>query len=444
MRGHLYTFTKRFFIEVHFSPRKALDTLEKNKEWPSYYCVYAFLFVRVTVSEFLLNHCITRGSALAFALLITLIPLLASSAYMLSSVIDVSPAAVSQMLGLFLPFAPPALLATLTDFFVNAQKLRGLGIAMLIVMAVGLFGTVEESLNTLWKVVRARAFFVRLRTFTMVMVYSPILFLASFQFRRYLTDQELGPLLKLLDLLPFLLSVLAFTSLVWFVPNTKVSFKPALLGGLCAGLLFELERHLFSTYVELTIQTQTIYGAYGLLPLFLVSLWVVSLCVLIGAEVAYVGQNFHALLRAKSRWDRRIGDQSTYISVRMLVDVVAAFIKRQQPPTLAYFIKIYELTDSQALGMLRSLVRAGFLHTLNDNNGYVPTQDLSNTPLREVLGAIEDQHRKIPAFPDDLTRSHLADMLGKMSLSPVPHIEGITLAMFIEKLDTVAEPIVNP
>ncbi len=431
----MYFFSKRFFIESRYSPRKALETLKVNREWPGYFGLYAFVFVRVSLSEFLLNHCITRASALAFALLITLIPLLASSAYMLSSVIDVNQAAVGQMLGVFLPFAPPSLLATLTDFFSNAQKLRGLGIAMLIIMAVGLFGTVEESLNTIWKVVHSRSFFTRLRTFTMVMVYSPILFLASLQLRRYLVANVEGQTAALLDLLPFLLSVLAFTSLVWFVPNTKVSFKPAFFGGLVAGLLFELERRLFSTYVELSIQTQTIYGAYGLLPLFLVSLLVVSICVLSGAQIAYVAQNFHALLRGKTRWDRRVGDQTTYVAFRMMLDATTAFIKRHQPPTLSYFVKIYELTESQASGLLRSLVRSGYMLILKDNGGYVPAYDMSQTSIQEVLGSIEDQHRKVPPFPDDYMRSYLLELLGGLKNTPIPQLEGITFKMLIEQID---------
>ena len=433
----MFIFSSMFLKEFWYNPGDALESLKKRRSRFWYQIFNFIIFWRVIFSEYLLNHCITRSSALAFALLLTLIPLVTSAAFMFASLTEVRPEQVEQFFQFLLPFAPDTVLYYLSTFFKNAQKLRGVGIGVLILVSVGLFGTVEESLNTIWKVSRSRSFFVRLRTFTMAMVYSPILFLASFQVRRSLSFDLLSGYRFPLGVVPFLLMVLAFTSMIWFVPNTRVRFKSAFIGGLIAGVLFELERRGFSTYVRLSMQTQTIYGAFGILPLFLVSLFLLSLFVLFGAQIAFVHQNYRPLLRSKRRWDRRVGDYKTYITFRMMFDCIVAFVKKRKPPTLTYFTTTYELTEAQALGILRWLIHEEFLHGVGARgDAFVPTRDFSDTPVKVVLDTIEDQNRRVPNNPDDFTRDYVTSLMRKLKTDAGVQLANVTFSMMIEEVDT--------
>src|SRR5688572_7875277 len=99
-----------------------------------------------------MNHCITRASSIAYALLLTLIPLVVTAAFMLASLTEINSEQIEKLFSFFLPFAPEVILNYLCTFFENAKKLRGVGIIILIVVSMGLFGTFEESLNTIWKV----------------------------------------------------------------------------------------------------------------------------------------------------------------------------------------------------------------------------------------------------------------------------------------------------
>jgi membrane protein len=354
---------------------------------------------------------------------------------MVANFIELHPDQFTHFLSMFLPFAPVELLSYISIFIENAQKLRGIGIVVLIIVTIGLFGTVEESLNTIWKAVHSRSLFIRLRTFTMVMVYSPILFFASFQFRHSLRLDIPSQYSFAFESLSLLLSILAFTTLYWFVPNTKVRFKYAFLGGLIAGALFEIERYGFGEYVRLSIQTLTIYGTFGMLVLFLASLFFVSLFLLFGAQIAYVCQNFRPLLRAKKRWDRRVGDYKTYISFRIIVDIVASFIKKKPPQSLADIGRKYELTDAQARGILKSLTHAGFIHSVSEKEAYVPTRDFCNTPVKDVLDAIEDESRCIPTTPHDFARDYVAHLLKLLKQQANPVFEGLTFGRLIAELD---------
>jgi membrane protein len=220
-----------------------------------------------------------------------------------------------------------------------------------------------------------------------------------------------------------------------FVPHTKVRLTSALLGGFCAALLFEAERQGFSLYVKMSIQTQTIYGTLGILPLFLVSLFVVSLFILFGAEIAYVHQNFRPLLRAQRRWDRRVGDYKNYLTFRIFIDAVAAFIQKKEPPALSYYTRKYELTEPQALGLLNWLVHAKLLHSTASRDRFVPTRDFSKTPLVEVLDEIKAQDLRVPATPDDYTREFVASILNNCQRGAKTPAEQITFEALVHNLE---------
>jgi uncharacterized BrkB/YihY/UPF0761 family membrane protein len=103
------------------------------------------VFWRVVFAEYFQNNNITRATALAFNLLLTLIPLFTLVSFILSNVVDVRPESISRFLTLFLPFAPDTVLGYIKGFFANARKLRGVSILVLVVMSIGLFATVEEA-----------------------------------------------------------------------------------------------------------------------------------------------------------------------------------------------------------------------------------------------------------------------------------------------------------
>jgi YihY family inner membrane protein len=416
----MYLFKKEFRAAFKDNPRAALE-LSRQKGKFSHYVVCLFLFLKMTLSEILHNHLLTRSAGLAFVLLSLLVPLLAPLAFLMGSTKEIEAA-----LEMVLPFAPPLLLEYLGKFIANAQKLTGIGISVLIIMSVGLFGAVEESLNTIWKTRGARSYFARLRTFSMVMLYSPLLFFASFTFRNSKWFNFLSDYFFLLDLLPFLLMVMAFSTLIWFIPNTPVKLRSSFFGGLVAAGMFELVRRGFATYVKLSVQTQTIYGIFGIIPFFLVSLFVVAFVFLTGAEIAYVHQNFYPLLRSRKQWNRRVDNHKPYIGLRILIDIVAAFLKRATPPTASYFAKKFELSEAQTSGILKSLMNAGYVNDLQDGKGFVPRFDYSKEKVKTALDMLEDENRQLLAVPEDRVKGCVAAFLRAKRIFADQKLEAMT------------------
>jgi membrane protein len=104
----------------------------------------------------------------------------------------------------------------------------------------------------------------------------------------------------LLDLFPILLVCIIFALIYLWVPNTKVRLSSALLGGLVAGVLFQLLQDVFILMQGTIFRYNKIYGSFSVLPLFLIWLqwsWQIAI---FGAELTFVDQNYSSGLFDKT------------------------------------------------------------------------------------------------------------------------------------------------
>ena len=119
----------------------------------------------------------------------------------------------------------------------------------------------------------------------------------------------------------------------------------------------------------------------------------------------------------------------------MFFDCVTAFILKKHPPSLLYFSTKYELTEAQASGILNWLIHENFLHTVGDRKiGYVPTRNFAETPVIEVIDAIENQNRRVPVMPDDTTKEFVQSMLGTISEHCNMMMKELTFEKLVERI----------
>ena len=86
------------------------------------------------------------------------------------------------------------------------------------------------------------------------------------------------------------------------IPNKAISTRSAFAGGVVSTLLWEVARTGFSYYSSKMVGYDQIYGTLGVIPLFLLWLYLFWMVVLIGMEVTYIFQNWRLLnsnLRSK-------------------------------------------------------------------------------------------------------------------------------------------------
>jgi membrane protein len=181
----------------------------------------------------------------------------------------------------------------LTQFAAKASRLSAVGAAFLFVTAILMFGTVDRTLNRIWRVRESRPFLQSLIVYWAVMTLGPLLIGASLTAASELLPWLMNAPRKMSWLhsglgllLSILLSTLAFALLYQTVPNRFIDWREAVIGGLVAAIGFEITRRLFAFSIAIGGGYRAIYGALAAVPIFLIWIYLFWLITLLGAVVA--------------------------------------------------------------------------------------------------------------------------------------------------------------
>ncbi|MDM0110777.1 YihY family inner membrane protein [Variovorax sp. J22R133] len=223
------------------------------------------------------------AGSLTFTTLLSIVPLLAAS-FALFMRFPMFRRFKDALQDLLLSRLLPAdiartVLKYLNQFAANASGLTWIGSLFLLCTAVAMLLTVENAMNQMWEVRKNRPFFKRVGLYLIVLAVGPPVLGLSLWATSYLLGISIGligapppSLAFVLDLGPFMLGVTALTSLFYFVPNTTVRLRDAVAGGVTASLAFELGKRGFTAYLVKVPTYKALYGAFAVLPMFL--LWV--------------------------------------------------------------------------------------------------------------------------------------------------------------------------
>ncbi|MFO0029409.1 MAG: YihY family inner membrane protein [Pseudomonadota bacterium] len=223
----------------------------------------------------------------------------------------------------FVPAAAQAMQTYLLDFAGNAKRLTTAGALALLVSALVMMSSVEESFNRIFRAPARKRRLARFVVYWTVLTLGPILIAGSLGLSSYLLALpgvegrvdawHLGE--RLLRVLPYLVTWGALALAYLVVPNAPVRFRHAAVGGLLASLLFEATKQAFAQYLSQASYEQ-VYGVLAAVPIFLLWIYLSWVVVLVGASITaslsafrYVpreqavtpGLEFGALLRIYGR-----------------------------------------------------------------------------------------------------------------------------------------------
>jgi membrane protein len=235
----------------------------------------------------------TAGS-LTFTTLLALVPLIAV-ALALATPFPAFERAM-EALGRFasarlLPEGSALVTRQIAEFAEKAGELTSVGLAFLVVTAVMQVHTVEEALNRIFRVQRRRHLVRRLVVYAAVLTLGPALIGASIYLTSALVVSSIGFLelgeyrRSVMCLVAFGFTCMALTLVYLVVPYRHVALRHAAVGGVVAGVLFELAKRGFGLYVVKFPTYTLIYGAFAIIPLFLLWLYVSWVVVLFGATL---------------------------------------------------------------------------------------------------------------------------------------------------------------
>lgn len=242
------------------------------------------------------DDCIDRAGLLSYTTLFGLIPL-AVLVFSMWNLVGFSVMHRTQVdhliLRSFVPQTGYTILHEVNLLAAKGTQLGLLGIIGLSLTAVFLLHAVERHLNAIWGVA-PHCWWCRVLRYLAMLVVAPL--------SVALLLPLLGPLQPLLKYLghipvlpPFFSHVLTFLVvtvmmllLYKILPAAAPRWRDALLGGMTVALLFELDKFGLSAYLRFST-FETVYGALGAFPVFLLWLYVAWASILFGAEMAEAG-----------------------------------------------------------------------------------------------------------------------------------------------------------
>ncbi len=286
--------------------RVRLKNLSKRK---SFLIRQLRIFV-LSVRGFEQDKCMFRASALTFYTLLSIVPVLAmmfgiAKGFGLDSHVENTLIERMQEMQVkeevvtkIIDFARSLLEST------SGGVIAGIGITFLLWSIIKVLSNIEKSFNDIWGIKKSRTLARKFSDYISMVIICPFLLVLSSSATVFVASQiqsaterfsflnSFGPLVMLLiKTLPYFTLWLAFVFICIFIPNTKVKFSSALLGGIVAGTIFQLIQWAYIRFQIGAAQYGAIYGSFAALPLFLIWLQTSWLVVLFAAEVSFAHQN---------------------------------------------------------------------------------------------------------------------------------------------------------
>lgn len=350
-------------------------------------------FGRLVISRFLAHGGLERAGSLAYTTLLSLVPLMTVMLAILSAfpvAERVNELVQDFVFDNFMPASGEVVHQYLLEFSRKASRLSGVGFLVLLVVALMLMATIDQTFNAIWEVRRKRRPLNKFLVYWAVISMGPVLVGASVLATSYLvslplvseaTATTVGR--RLLGWTPIVLSAIAFGLLYWLVPNRPVKGWHALLGGILAALLFEWSKQGFAWYLTRFPTYEAIYGALAAVPIFLIWIYLSWLVVVLGAEFT------HALgiYRQVQRYGSGRGGELEMM-LQLLLRLAAA---QQQGRALSLRALAHECVNAEALLIKMQRLR---LVDRNEKGQWLLARDLHQITLHQLY---LDSGQRLPA-----------------------------------------------
>ncbi len=260
-------------------------------------------FVLCVLKGFRANQGLLLAGAVAYYTLLSMIPLLILLLIALSHFIDETRllTTLSEYLQFIVPGQADALVDELRTFLRHRSEVGGVLLLTMILFSALAFTVLENAMSVIFihrVAVRRRRFivsallpylfilFLALGLVVVTVVAGKLAVLATRDITVFGVPHSLEDLSGyLLYLLGVAGEILILTAIYLVMPVGRLSFRHALIGGVSAGLLWEIMRHVLVWYYGTISQVRLVYGSLATAIAVMLSVEIAAIVLLFGAQV---------------------------------------------------------------------------------------------------------------------------------------------------------------
>lgn len=355
--------------------------------------------ISLVVHDFIADGCLLRASALTFATMLAIVPLLALMFALLKGLgvqNQLEPIILEH-----LAVGSEAVVGEIISYIDNTHvgRLGIVGLLTLFITVLAMLSNIEKSFNAVWGVEETRSLFRRFADYFSVVIIGPVFILAAISMNSTLQSNAVvhalqqkalvGDLLILLfKVVPYVGMWIAFTLLYVFMPNSRVSVRAALIGGVFGGTLWQLAQWGYVHFQVGVSKYNAIYGTMAALPIFMMWIYLSWVIVLLGLELTYAIQNMRTVSQEVRSTEVNYGSRE-WLALSVLLVLAEDFYRGLPPRTLEKLSSELQLPPRLTGSILQQLVRLGFLsevHTEGDRDfAYQPGCALHRLNVHDFL-----------------------------------------------------------
>lgn len=363
-----------------------------------YNIIKAFI---LTIRNIDSSQLFTRASALTYSTVLSIVPLLAvlfaiARGFGFQNIVE------SQLFEYF--SGQKDLLKEAMGYIDNSIKYAqggvflGVGVVLLLYTVVNLLSNIEDNFNTIWQIKKNRTYFRMFTDYLALIIIAPIflicnaglvVILNSTAEQQYILGLVMSPLIKII---PFIVTILLFTLLYIYIPNTKVKFTSALIGGIFTGVCFQIFQMLYISGQIWISKYNAIYGSFAALPLLLLWLQLSWFLCLFGVQLSFAFQNVtkFSFEHETKNISRRYKD---FIALLITTLIVKRFEKGHTPYTADELSENFKIPTKLTSDVLFYLQEIGVIvETPSEDSlvpAYVPALDINHITVAYLFDKIE-------------------------------------------------------
>jgi membrane protein len=352
------------------------------------------------------NQSLVRSSSLAYATILGFIPLFALLFAILQAI------GVPRLIATYtLEHLAPGSRQFATQIlqYIESTRVTSLGVFGVVALLLDLvivMTNVEKAFNKTWHISRTRSWHRKVSDYVSIFLIFPILGAAALTFSTSFWGlQHVHQVLY--NILPtffftatrWLVSLgmlwFAFTFIYLFMPNTRVNFWSAVLGGIVGGTVWQIAQWIFTAIQGGSAYYNAIYGAlYNLLFLFIWLFWC-WLILLFGTEIAFAHQNLACLTEERRHPTPALEPVDEYLCLAVLVRIGARFSERQPPLSLEDLSRVLPRGNNVPQQVTQALKNCDLVAEVRPERPMSSPRFLPNLPLdrvtvKEVLDCLRE------------------------------------------------------
>ena len=374
-----------------------------NLARPQRILVFVLRVIHMLLRELLGGQLNLRAMSLVYTTLLSIVPLLAVSFSVLKG-FGVHNRIEPLLFNFLEPLGPKGaeITANIITFVENVEVgvLGSVGFALLIYTVIALVQKIEAAFNFVWQIEHLRPLSQRISNYLSVILIGPALIFIAIGISAYVLNMDLTQMLVTIEplgylvmisskLVPYVLVCLAFTMIYVFIPNTRVQFHAALVGGVIAGVIWKIAGWGFAAFIATSTRYAAIYSSFAIMVLLLIWMYLSWLILLVGSQIAFFVQHpkYMTMHRVRFVLSSRLREQ---LALQIMYLVAYNHHHKKPPWNLDQLVDYLDIPGEPVHLMISSLADAGYLLEIANDEPpvYLPLHDIDTIRLADLLADI--------------------------------------------------------